>query len=466
MGHVPRLRDAPPVALTVMTLTARHPIEAKAATPTTRPSLLSVLARSKGAWALADQAVVSLGNFLTSILLIRHWHGAPQTYGQYALVFSVALFLNNVHGSLVTYPLTVRGAASGADGLRRMASSALAQSFCLAPILMLGLIAATMAVHRPSLLPFAAGAMLMWQAQETTRRALLAKLRHRDALPGDAMGYLVQAGVIWVMTHYATGVALTPETAFAAVGLTSLVGVVMQGYQLGVTPGGWVSLGHSIAESWRIGRWILFSTLVGAISTYAPGRGRRGGSRPLLGIGDHLEPDQPGDVHGFGPDRPGGSRRPRQRGWRGASRGGEVRAVRRGPAAALFLVPVARAAPGNGCVLRREFTVSGVDRVPARVRGRLRDDVRDHDLHGHSERAGTVPRNVRRCRRGLGGPHGLDGPSGYSLRAYWLDAGRNSTAYPAIARRGMDASPRPKGPGEPGGNAPAGSESVGRDFGL
>ena len=227
------------------------------------------MARSKGAWALADQAVVSFGNFLTSVLLIRNWHGSTQTFGQYALVFGVALFLNNVHAALVTYPLTVRGAASPPDGLRRMASSALAMGLCLAPILMLGLLAATIAAHRPSLLPFAAGAMLLWQAQETLRRALLSKLRHRDALPGDAIGYVAQAVVIWLMTRHSAAAAVTPEAAFAVIGLTSLAGAVLQACQLGVVPGGWASLKSSISQSWRVGRWVLFSTLVGAVATYA-----------------------------------------------------------------------------------------------------------------------------------------------------------------------------------------------------
>jgi glycosyltransferase involved in cell wall biosynthesis len=134
---------------------------------------------------------------------------------------------------------------------------------------MLGMLAATMAAHRPSLLPFAAGALLLWQGQETLRRALLAKLRHRDALPGDALSYLGQAAIIWVMTHHATGLSMTPEAAFALVGLTSLAAAALQAFQLGVTPGGWASVRGSIGDSWRIGRWVLFSTLVGAVSIYA-----------------------------------------------------------------------------------------------------------------------------------------------------------------------------------------------------
>ncbi len=212
---------------------------------------------------------MSFGNFLTSVLLIRHWHGSTQTFGQYALVFGVALFLNNVHAALVTYPLTVRGAASAPEALRRLASSALAMGICLAPILMLGLIAATIGARRPSLLPYAAAAMLLWQTQETLRRALLARLRHRDALPGDAISYLGQAVAIWLMTRRASGAPITPEAAFAVIGLTSLAAAVMQACQLGVTPGGWASLGRSITESWRLGRWVLFATFVGAVSTYA-----------------------------------------------------------------------------------------------------------------------------------------------------------------------------------------------------
>ena len=71
--------------------------------PRTVPGKLRALAGGRGIWALGDQATLSLGNFLTNILLIRHL--AKDQFGIYAVLFSLLLFLNNLHTSLVTYPL-------------------------------------------------------------------------------------------------------------------------------------------------------------------------------------------------------------------------------------------------------------------------------------------------------------------------------------------------------------------------
>jgi O-antigen/teichoic acid export membrane protein len=76
-----------------------------------------------GAWALADQGVVSLGTFLTSIVLARSL--PPSQYGIYGVYLAVFLSLNTVHWSLVTYPLSTSGAASFPHALKPAATGAL-----------------------------------------------------------------------------------------------------------------------------------------------------------------------------------------------------------------------------------------------------------------------------------------------------------------------------------------------------
>ena len=69
--------------------------------------------RSLSFWSVCDQAVVSLGTFLTNIILARN---LPATdYGIYTLLWVTALFLNRVHSSLVTQPLSIQAGAVAAS---------------------------------------------------------------------------------------------------------------------------------------------------------------------------------------------------------------------------------------------------------------------------------------------------------------------------------------------------------------
>jgi O-antigen/teichoic acid export membrane protein len=64
---------------------------------------------------MADQAVVSAGNFVTAILLARAI--APSEYGIFALIYALMLFMVSVHSALVAYGLSLQGAA-GTDSER------------------------------------------------------------------------------------------------------------------------------------------------------------------------------------------------------------------------------------------------------------------------------------------------------------------------------------------------------------
>src|SRR5688572_9463173 len=72
--------------------------------PESRWSLWGVLG-SRGTWALADQATVSLGNFITSLVLANAV--APAEYGVFVLLFGVVMILNSLHGSVIVYPLSL-----------------------------------------------------------------------------------------------------------------------------------------------------------------------------------------------------------------------------------------------------------------------------------------------------------------------------------------------------------------------
>src|SRR5688572_4382592 len=180
----------------------------------------------RAVWALADQAVISAGNFVTNILLARHL--APAVYGAWWWVFNVLLFLNSLHAALVSYPLTLKAAVEPESNLGGRARRAMSLTLLLTPLMALGLVVVSARTGRWSVLPFALAALLAWQLQETLRRAMMARLRHRDALPGDFLSYWGQVAGVFVLAR--TG-RLAPETAFIAVAASSALATLVQAVQ-------------------------------------------------------------------------------------------------------------------------------------------------------------------------------------------------------------------------------------------
>ena len=193
--------------------------------------LLGSAGARQGFWSMADQGAVSLGNFLTSILLARRF--APAEYGIYALLLATVFVLNSVQAAVITYPFSLEGAAESECDLQRRAGGSLVLTVLLAVALTVVLVVATVVLKRPAIWPYAALALICWQAQETARRALMTHGRHRDALWGDLLSYVGQAILLGLLLLW-HGVTL--ESAFLVIALTSAVAAGLQALQLGLRP--------------------------------------------------------------------------------------------------------------------------------------------------------------------------------------------------------------------------------------
>ncbi len=215
-------------------------------------------------WSLVDQGVVSLGTFLLGLVLARSL--PPAEYGVYALVWGALLFLRGFHTSLVTYPLSVDWAKTEQGKRKVLVGGSLALTVALGLPLMAGAAVATVAIGRPTLAPWAMAALLAGHFQETTRRALMAGLRHRATVPGDAVSYLGQVAGIWAVTG---SWRLSVEAAFAAMALTSLVAGCLQLRQLGVPTLETRELRALVTRCWELGRWLALATLLAALATQA-----------------------------------------------------------------------------------------------------------------------------------------------------------------------------------------------------
>ena len=204
------------------------------------------------AGSLADQGVVSLGGFLTQVILARNL--APREYGIFALIFGTLILLNISHLGLVTYPLSIQGASANSESLSRLTSSSLVLTVLLAPPFLCVIAPVCWYLKQPTLIPWVALALLAWQLQETLRRSLMVHLQHHSAIGGDVISYLGQAAILW---YLAARAHLTLPAVFATIAATSLLAAVIQAWQIGVTSPRFRGLWKTLSVHWQMGKWAI-----------------------------------------------------------------------------------------------------------------------------------------------------------------------------------------------------------------
>jgi O-antigen/teichoic acid export membrane protein len=212
-------------------------------------------------WPLADQGVVSLGGFVVSLALARTL--APQEYGLYSLLFLAMLQLQVVTGSLLFYPLSVRGTVLSTDERANLFGTGLV--LLLAICIPLSAVLATIfyTLDRPELIAPAIAWLILWQVQELLRRCLFAEMRHIGAIPGDAIRYLGQGAALLALA--ATG-RLTLANALAVMAAASGLGIALQAFQVSLAFNRLTDWRRTTYQCWRIGSSSLGSNLLSTLS--------------------------------------------------------------------------------------------------------------------------------------------------------------------------------------------------------
>lgn len=207
-------------------------------------------------WVLSDQGVVSLGNFITSLMLARHL-GLKQL-GVYAIIYELTLFLNSMQASMVLFPLIIRGAVADDQKLSRLAGRAMIVTLALAPLLGCGALAAGALLEGIAVGLWALLAMTMFQIQETFRRAMIAQIRYRSVIWGDAVSYLGQAVLVCLLAAQGR---LSLVSTFQAFAITSALAALVQAIQIRPQ---FVALTEGIQfarKNWDYTRWVLYGNL-------------------------------------------------------------------------------------------------------------------------------------------------------------------------------------------------------------
>jgi O-antigen/teichoic acid export membrane protein len=224
-------------------------------------SFLSKLRESEAGWSLIDQAAVSGGNFLTTLVLARIL--SPVGYGTFSLLFLSLYAINTCHSSLVIYPLTLNVAAGKESAFRHLNGVALLHTLALALPFAAVLAGVTFFLHRMDIWPFLALAMVGWQVQESARRTLLAGLRSRAAFLPDLLCYVGQ-GVILLALRSTNLVVI-----FLVMAATSVLAAAWQFWVVRISISKALVM-EPCRYAWKIGRFILAGNALNMATLQVP----------------------------------------------------------------------------------------------------------------------------------------------------------------------------------------------------
>lgn len=238
--------------------------------PSGLSGLVRKLSRGRNVWALADQALISGTNFVTTILVARGL-GDERQFGYFSNVYSGLLFANLLQTALITQPHNVLGTSRFGDDragyVRYTTTTAYAQ-------LLLAVIAAAAALlfvpvahklewHTERLLLALVPSIAAWQLQEFVRRVLYSESRTGGAFINDLISYggqTVGIGILWWLGR------LTAVNAMYVLAVTSAAAAAVGAVQLRHSLGGRFDL-HAWIENWNFGKWLVGSELLTWLSS-------------------------------------------------------------------------------------------------------------------------------------------------------------------------------------------------------
>ena len=176
-----------------------------------------------------DQTVVSGVNFLTSIMLARAL--APGIYGEYVLVYSILLFVKNIHLAVVTTPTMLPSVITQGTRTTNFKSEAATLHACFVGLALPALIAtailwsaAAPITVRPAVLVALCFATFGVLNQEFVRRLLFGQLSRKAAFVNDVLSYGGQLGGILAL---ASSGKMTVESALVMIGVASTTAAIV-----------------------------------------------------------------------------------------------------------------------------------------------------------------------------------------------------------------------------------------------
>lgn len=221
----------------------------------------------RGFWAVADQGLFAVSNFVIGVLLAR-WL-SPTEYGSFSIAYSIFLFVGTLHTSLLTEPMLVFGSAKYAAAFSSYLRQLLRGHWLVAgpggvalALVGLGMQLFASSPVAPSLIctglttPF-----LLWPW--LARRACFARLQPQWAAAAGSvyLGLMSLGAYLLFRTQSLSAVTaiLLLAVCSAIVGV-GLVAVLLRGQPEPRSP---VDVREVLADHWSYGRWALLGSAVG-----------------------------------------------------------------------------------------------------------------------------------------------------------------------------------------------------------
>src|SRR5271157_247345 len=215
-------------------------------------------------WALTDQSIVSATNFLTNVMLLRFM--GLREFGVFALAWMSVMFVNSLQSALIIAPLMSIGPKQeekdrpfyfGAVVFQEL----LLVSFCFVLVFAALKVSSGFFPHadlQRLALPLAVSAFA-YQMQDFVRRYFFATRQSSRALADDALSYLTQLPILFLL-HRAGH--LNSATALWTMAVTSLLGLVPGWLWMEQLDFNWKWIKAIARRHWKISRWLTGSALL------------------------------------------------------------------------------------------------------------------------------------------------------------------------------------------------------------
>ncbi|MGP8174353.1 MAG: lipopolysaccharide biosynthesis protein [Terracidiphilus sp.] len=215
-------------------------------------------------WALSDQAVVSGMNFLTNVMLARFM--GLREFGVFALAWMSVMFVNCLQGALIVAPMMSVGPKQEEKNRPSYFGAVVFQelvlvSFCFVLVFAALKVSSNYFPHadlQRLALPLAVSAFA-YQMQDFIRRYFFATRQSRYALADDALSYLTQLPILFLL-HRAGD--LNSATALWVMAGTSIFGMVAGWFWVEPIEFKWEWIKAISRRHWRISRWLGASALL------------------------------------------------------------------------------------------------------------------------------------------------------------------------------------------------------------
>ncbi len=215
----------------------------------------------KGFWAVADQGLFSLANFLVNILLARWLE--PEAYGAYAVALSIYYLLLNVHSALLTEPMMVFGAGRYQKNLYQYLKLVLFGHWGLSALISLILGAAAIGMKYLGKIPMANALgglaiafpflLFFW----IIRRVPYIEIYPQRAVFGSFLNLLFTLIFLYILQHLSFLSILSALIILGTAGFLSSLVLWFLYYRANRIDNTAVTIGAVKKEHWEYGKWSL-----------------------------------------------------------------------------------------------------------------------------------------------------------------------------------------------------------------